>query len=295
MAQRGSTAGEGLSHFPDSALWCGAMALVRGITRPIIRPIVRSLVAGVNYDPAAQALFDRYTDDPGGDVLGWQNDFFVAAKDFGIYPKIDAMFMPAAHTANDWLLDWKRTAISAVAVNSPVFEQFRGGTGNGSSSRIRTNFTPSTDGVNFAQADAGLWAWCRTDIASVASVMGSNTGPAARFIPRRSTSPANAVNCVVNDGTSTNSDATVPDSIGFFGATRLAGLKKMWRNGAQVGSSISVASTGVASQEQWILGASSTIFSTIQVAFAAWTSALDGLELAWDGIVRTYLQRIGAA
>lgn len=96
-----------------------------------------------------------------------------------------------------------------------------------------------------------------------------------------------------------DSDATTranTTSLGMFGVSRAAvGVKKYWKDGAQLGASISAASTALANQAQWMLGGAATQFTTLQEALGIWAGSLNGLEAAHYDIWHNYMQELGAA
>ena len=78
-----------------------------------------------------------------------QNQLLVDLKSAGIWDKLDTFANFATDGSSDFaLIDWKRLT-QYTAVNSPTFTANQGFKGNGTSSYIDTNFTPSTNGVNY--------------------------------------------------------------------------------------------------------------------------------------------------
>jgi hypothetical protein len=85
-----------------------------------------------------------------------QNQLVLDLKAGGIWSKLDTFGVFATDGSSDFaLIDWKRLS-QYTAVNSPTFTANQGFQGNGTSSYINTNFNPATQGVNFANDNAGI-------------------------------------------------------------------------------------------------------------------------------------------
>jgi hypothetical protein len=86
-----------------------------------------------------------------------QNQLVIDLKDAGVWDKLDTFAVFATDGSSDFaLIDWKRLT-QYTAVNSPTFTINQGFKGNGTSSYIDTNFTPSTDGVNYQLDNASRY------------------------------------------------------------------------------------------------------------------------------------------
>lgn len=78
-----------------------------------------------------------------------QNQLVLDLKASGVWSKLDTFANFATDGSSNFaLIDWKRLS-QYTAVNSPTFTTNQGFKGNGTSSYINTNFTPSTNGVNY--------------------------------------------------------------------------------------------------------------------------------------------------
>jgi hypothetical protein len=244
------------------------------------------------YCPEAVALFAASSVQPSAQRMALEDATMRALVSTGIFAQSDRIFVHAAHDEQASRLNWKNpSGPPALPVNSPTFQADRGWTGDGAASRLRTQYTPSIDGVQFTLDNAAIWAWVTTDIAQAAAVNGNNTAPSSRIVPRSAT---DTLQVRVNDGTNTAGVST--SSIGFFGGQRRATTdKRMWKNGVQVGATLATASTALANAEQWICGGNAAGFSTGQVAAAAWTAALTGLEATFYAIMLARMQGVGAA
>jgi hypothetical protein len=255
-------------------------------------PVGLLIASGKSYDADARALFAQMTVPPSNTRRALINTAILGLKSSGVWDNLDVLYVLAAHDSQAALLNWKSPGnFTAIAVNSPTFTIDKGYTGDGSTSRLRTQYTPSTNGVKFTQNDASVWAWSLTDGQGASRDIGNASGVQSTFVIR---SALDQISIIVNDGTGSaqsNSTAT-----GLIGASRVSStVKRAWRNGAQIGTDASVTSTGVPSSEQWICGANSTAFSSRQFALAAWGASLTGKESAFYTTMLAYLQGVGAA
>lgn len=81
--------------------------------------------------------------------------FIGALKAAGVWSKIDAMWVAAAHDEQAGRLNWKSPgSFTLTAVNTPTFTTDRGFNGNGSTSYLDTGWDRSTDGVQYTRDDA---------------------------------------------------------------------------------------------------------------------------------------------
>lgn len=249
---------------------------------------------GIKYafvNAEAEAISDAFSTPVSG-VHKAQIDTFVGAlKTAGIWSAADRMWWCGGHSQADSLLDWKAPTDSGralIAVNSPTFVADRGWTSNGTTSRLRTQFTPSINGVNFVQDSASMWVLNLTDVNETSVDIGVAGGT---YIISRLNGVQMAI--TVNDVTlsAVNHSTT---SIGLFGAQRVSSAtKKAWRNGVQVGADLAVASTATSAFEHWLCGGNGTSFSTKQIAFGMFADSLAGKEAALWSAVQTYAQARG--
>lgn len=221
--------------------------------------------------------------------------YIGALKAAGIWTLLDCLYLLAAHTTQAAVINVKTPGtFNGATVNSPTFTADRGYVGNGTSSRVRTNFTPSTQGVNYTQNSASAWAWTRTasDVSGV-SVIGNVSANVVKIIPRNGSDVASFT---INNATA-GTVAGSTDASGMWGVSRAAsGTAKGWRNGVQFGTDFTNNSSGLPAQEQWMGGAATTGFSTNQMAFAAWGAALDSTQAAaFYSATLAYMQGVGAA
>lgn len=251
------------------------------------------LFGGSRYLPQAQALFAAMTTPPTTARKILINNTIGALISAGIWNQLDVLYVLAAADNQAARLNWiNPSTFTALTVNAPSFAIDRGYTGDGSSSRLRTQYTPSVNGVVFSLNNASEWVWTLTNVAETVSDIGSVTVPRV-FIQSRTSS--NLVSADINNAGSAFISAANSSSIGLFGIQRRSSTdRRDWKNGVQLASDAQV-STAVANQEQWVCGANSGQFSTKQIAAAAWGASLSGLEATFYNCLLPYMQSVGAA
>jgi hypothetical protein len=221
------------------------------------------------------------------------NNYFQALLSASIWNKLDILYLLAAADSQAARLNAKNPAVfTCIDVGAgPTFTADRGFAGNGTTTALNTQFTPSSNGVNYVQNNASVWEWSLTDATSVNADVGSAIS-ASIYVQPLLTGTGTIVR--INDNTS--SSASNSTSLGMFGATRPdSNTKRIWQNGAQLGTDFSVASVGIEASAQWICGRNSSQFSTHQIAFAAWGANLTSTEVAaFYTATLIYMEGVGA-
>jgi hypothetical protein len=195
-----------------------------------------------------------------------------AWTDFDILYPIGAIPGTSSENAADSRLNWKNpAAYTLLAVNSPTHGNGYW-QGDGSSARLRTQYTPSSNAVEYLQDDMSLWFWSLTDSAVTAGDCGnSNVFPLARLITRNASDQAQ----LYTNDESALFRVSMTDSLGLYAIQRRAvDDKRLWKNGSQFDVTYTThASTGLPTQEFWVCGANSNGFSSKRCAmFAAGAS-----------------------
>jgi hypothetical protein len=213
-------------------------------------------------------------------------------KSAGIWSLLDVFYILAAADSQAGTINWITPAsFTLIPVNSPGFLADRGYIGNGTTSRLRTQFTPSVNGTKGALNDYSLSEFSLTNLDAANSAdFGSVTAPRSFITPVS----GGFASWSVNDAGGGTNPANV-NSIGLFQAQRTTSTAtRLFKNGVQVGPDRVVTSTAIASQEAWICGADATNFSARRIAMAAWGAGLAGKEVSFYNIVNEYLHAIGA-
>jgi hypothetical protein len=146
-------------------------------------PINLGLIGSTDFtgiDPDYQAILDYantkgYTLPSNSQQL-LQNDLVKDLKAAGIWDKLDTFSVFATDGDSDFaLIDWIRLT-DYTAVNSPTFFTNLGFKGFGSSAYINTNYTPSTQGINYTSSDASFGVFWDKNSATTGYLLGSRTG-----------------------------------------------------------------------------------------------------------------------
>lgn len=255
--------------------------------------------AGPVYDPDAEALFARFTTPPTDERKGIINTLIVALKTAGVWSKLDALYLMAAHDAQAARRNWVQDAYNLSAINGPTFTQDRGYAGNGSSSYLNTGFIPAAVGGEFTLDSAHYGVWSRTnDIQNGGSDIGSRVSTSAAQTMLFSRRNANVAVFRINQ--QVVADGTNDDSSGHIIVQRSdATTNQLFRNGEQV-SSKTAGSQSLSSYEILIScfnsGGSPDSFSSRQYASATIGAALSPQELIdYHAAIETHLTAIGAA
>ncbi len=220
----------------------------------------------------------------------------------GVWQKLDALYLLAAHSAQAARLNWIADQYNLTAVNSPTFTADRGYQGNGTSSYLDTGFVPAVAGGRFAQNSAAMGLWSRTDSLGLYGDMGQNTAHAA-IIACRYTSPSdNTFRAIANtvSGGGGLSDSVCTNSLGFFAWSRTgAAVGQKYINGAPSATIVS-ASTGLGNLPVFV-GAINSSGAPVQLSPRHYAAVFIGGGLtpgenaALYSALLAYLTAVGAA
>lgn len=160
------------------------------------------------YQPEALALRGRMTTLPDG-RLDLMDGLIYRLKVVGVWNKLDALWLAAAHDAAAARLNWVADRYNLTAVNSPPFTANRGfknvsSTGVG---YLMTGFTGGGFGDNWQKDSATVGVFSPVDgVNAQRAILGSShlglggglTDPGSRFMPRYNTVAGGTVNSVTN-------------------------------------------------------------------------------------------------
>lgn len=247
-------------------------------------------------DPASAALIARMSVAPDMGRSGLIDGLVRALKGAGVWGKLDALYLLAAHDAQAARLNWVSASYGLSVSGSPGFTADRGFTGDGNAAYLDSGFNPATAGGRFAQNDAHMGVWIGTDVASTAQF---DIGSTRAAINSRRASVAAArlfANAVAGDELAL-SPAT---SVGWTcwsrgGSANYAAV----RNGVAP-TAVSQISGGLLSLPFYILaqstmGPAATAHSMRRVQAACWGSQLSSGEMAaLHGALAAYMAAVGA-
>lgn len=242
----------------------------------------------------ASAYVARMTTQPGDTRKGLIDTLFGSLKSSGVYTKLDAIWLPAAHDSQAATLNLKSASYTLTPTGSPTWTANKGYTGNGSSSYVATGFNPTTlaGSVGFVQDSAHIGAWVLTDTANTNWDVGSTNGR-ARLSSRTGTGTQGRIGTNTAAVVAVTGTANPPRHVieTRTGATSAA----QYVNGAADGTS-STASNGLATGIELLREGGGTSFSDRQVGVAHIGTGLTGAEAsALYNATRAYLQGVGVA
>lgn len=241
---------------------------------------------GVVYEPEAVALFARMTTEPDATRKSKINTFIKSLKTSGVWAKLDALYVMAAHDAQAARRNWIADQYNLTPIASPSFTIDRGYKGDGSSSLLSTGFAFATAQQNTAH----IGVWDVTELANNLAVAGNET---SLIIPRTS---GGSLYGRVN-GSVDRAVGAVPALVGHAIINRSASNAcQGFKNGEQVGTSTET-STSPSSTIMVLLGKSGTgqQFSSHMLPAAHIGASLTGPEVAsLYSALQTYLTSVGA-
>lgn len=256
------------------------------------RPVTLLTPTDTVYDTDTIALLGTMSVQPTATRAGLIDALIAGLKTDGIWSLLDLFYVQAAHDSQAARLNWINPATyTCLEVASPTFTTDQGYAGNGTTSYLNTQYTPSTNAVNLAQNSATIAVWSRT-AAVDKFVFGNGTSTGIIAIGTRLT--GDFFSYRMNQSTTTATAST--DGSGLFAASRSgASATQGYRNGATLGAAGSAASAALPAQALNI-GRVAAGFSGVQVAAAAVGANLSGAQhLALYTRLNTYMTAIGAA
>lgn len=239
----------------------------------------------------AEDLVARFSAEPGDTRKKLIDTLVGDLKTAGVWAKLDALYVMAAHTSQAALLNWKADQYNLTVSSAPVFTADRGYQGDGVDDVLLTGFNPSTAAGAFTQNSGHLGMWSRTNLANGAA-QGYEIGNTNSYLAR-------AVNGTVrgrpNHGVELLFGASGLLPGHFMFSRTAAAVWESYINGADVGGGTD-ASAALTSADFRILSVTAALFSRNQFAVAHWGSGLSAGEVsATYSAIRTYLISVGAA
>lgn len=246
--------------------------------------------------PEAQSLIGAMTNTPSPARQALISQTIVQLKTFGVWDKMDILYMTAAHDAQAARLNWKNpNTFALTAVNSPTFTADQGYAGNGTTSYLSSGWIPGTNGVQFALNSSHLGIWCRTNAAENTVITGAGND---------SISPRNTAGNVA--GIRLQNSTAKTSSIGDTNTGHKLALRDesttvdFYSNGVAIDVALaSNSSSGLSTEEIFIGGrnvtGTLTAPSARQVSAVHYGSLLTGTEIANTyTALNTYLVGVGA-
>lgn len=270
------------------------------LSSPLGSPLGQILGDGGGYLPEALALFSRFSTPPTAARKTLINNLIKSLKAGGVWSKLDAFYVMAAETEQAGQRNWIKDAHNLSPVNSPTFTTDRGYDFNGTTQYLSTQYTPSTEAVQYALDSASMFLWGTENVASDGTSMGVGTGGGFSVLTPRRASGDTYIAAVNASGITGGTVGTVTDSRGLTHLDRSgASLTTVFKNGASA-TTTTVASSGLPNQPIFI-GARDTdgspnLYDTRAQAAAGIGASLGSTAAAaLYAALNTYLTAVGAA
>ena len=229
-------------------------------------------VGGV-YSDQYQTLYDALATKPSDEIASAQDTFVSAIVDGGVWVKLDALWVFAQTTSAGALKNWVTPGTHDCSlVNAPAFTALEGFAGNGTTSYINSNFSPSVDGVNYTQNSASYGLYSRTDANISKTDMGCEGAGGDNYIRARL---SGNINWRVNSGAT--STQAIADSLGMYIASRPdSANQNLYKNKTEYTAAVAA---GSLVSEDFFIGAqnasgSPSLLSTRQISMAFVGAAL---------------------
>jgi len=217
-------------------------------------------------------------------------------KTAGVWAKLDALYVMAAHDAQAARLNWIADVFNLTAVSAPTFTADRGYAGDGSTSYLDTGFNPATASTpNYVQDSAHYGWWVQDGSAAAVNDFGNTNS--------RGNSAASSTSITARINGASGLNATVTDADRPLGWTCVA--RPDSANMEIICELEAADTTAIASQTptsaNFFIGCfnsagSPSSFSTRRYAAVHFGEYLDDTERdATRNALSTYLQAVGAA
>jgi len=117
------------------------------------------------YNDLADSFFARIDNKFSIDTAMWYSEAFDSLDYYKIYDSLDVLVICGTSDTLASLLNFKGNYCNGTPVNNPTFTANQGWTGNGTSSYINTNFSPSENGVNYQPGSCSMGVYIRNNVA----------------------------------------------------------------------------------------------------------------------------------
>lgn len=249
------------------------------------------------FDADYQAVLDRattlgYTLPSSGDQI-LQNQLVLDLKSAGIWAKLDIFYVFATDGSSNFsLLNWKAPSSfqATLSGTAPTFTSNSGWAGNGFSSFMDLNWTPSTNGVQYTQNDAAILVGVATNVSSNTDVeFGATQGGFTNRTTLNTRTTSNTAFIAINGNNTT--EISNASSVGNYILQRTSSTAvKLFKDGSQLGSTASLSSTGRPTAEMHLLEETNVgNQSARRITHFGAGASLNGLESAFNTAWTTYM------
>jgi hypothetical protein len=168
---------------------------VLGVKAPTLQNKLAAVIE--NSGPVNQEAADliaRFSSQPDATREEHIDILVGSLKTAGVWTKLDALYILAAHDAQAAQQNWVADAFNLTLANAPTFAVDQGYTGNGTTSYLETSFNPTTAvSPKFVQNDAHLGIWSLTDLPNGGATSSDIGTFGVSFIGRRNTVAGEAI------------------------------------------------------------------------------------------------------
>jgi len=221
-----------------------------------------------------------------------QNKLLLDLKTAGIWNKLDSFRVYATDGSSSYaLIDWKRLVL-CTAVNSPTFTTNVGYRGNATSSYINSNFTPSTNGVNYTLNSASIFAY----ISAVRTVGQIQAYQGASGVGQ----------LIIAAGTNGIGESYINSTTGVFNNTTGIGFQlvnrtnsttlNVYYQGALQNTNSAIASISIPNRTIWDFsannGGTGSLFSNVGNAIIGYGANLTAEQSDFNTAVNTYINSL---
>jgi hypothetical protein len=239
----------------------------------------------------ADALFARMSVQPNAVRKNEYRTLLARLDEASILTKLDALYLLGAHDEQAAYLNLVQAAYDLSETGTGTFTANRGWQGDGSTGYLDSGFNPATAGGLYAQDDAHMGVWVRTEQQSAAAAIGNTRA----FIRPRNTSDQMAT----RGNQSAAADVTaMASSVGHSMWSRIDATQyRRYRDGVSAGL-LSVASDTLSSLPLYIGGSNLTADEHYpgQIFAVHWGASLSSGEAAkLHEIILAYAVAVGAA
>lgn len=253
---------------------------------------------GSPYDAATVSLLAAFSVDPTSGRKSAINQLITSLKSAGIWAKLDALYLLAAHDAQAARVNWKNPGTFNLSVGggSPTFTTDSNYSFDGVDDFLDTNFNPATAGGAYAQNSASFGVWSGTSGQAFGSCAGWFDGTDGTTILTRSGS--DTVGVRVNQASTAGSSGAT-DGRGLFVANRSGSTSmQVYRNGSSLtlDQGLPTQASSALNSASFRLGSiSASSFTAISLRAAVIGGSLNSTEQAnLYSAMLAYLQHTGA-
>lgn len=245
---------------------------------------------GVASVPEADRVFGWMAEEPSTARKALGRTMVAALIAGGVWTRLDGLWLLAAHSQADSLVNWIAPGRFTVTVRgTPTFTVDRGWTGNGTNGYLTAAGFKGGTGTQFVQDDASLGVWDEFAATSAAAVITVQASPFSWVAPNQ----AGGFGHRSNAGSSGSADV-IANAAALYGISRSAAASyTTYQNGVALASK-SVASTGVSAGAILMLTNLSVYLTTRISAAYVGASLTDAQNLALYNALNTFLTAIGA-